>query len=449
MSALQKAGGGVRRRFLVAALLLVALAFAFAITASGAHAATWGFANNNIDQYWETVDGQGPTDADHDFWALTNQSALGRAQYQRFLITWDAAGTYDTTTDQCVTPISSGDNGQNLSITGLINALAAAEAGGFTPVIAIGNDNGGWDAQGGTNGYVWPAGANIPGNPNDWDMFCGAEELALTLGSSGVLNSNTYFESYNEPQSSGLTGDDCFFWNEPPALENDADCAARYYADVVSGLAWGHFPAYTTNVIAGAFTAADNASYTPGLSCQNQTGFDAQYICFIENGDPNGGIPPDGTNGLGANDNPLSSYEGYVHNWSFHDYDDLNASIWCYPGGPAGGCVTQDLSNMENLLSNSAAPYQSNLWMTESGCRYNGGPCSGLTPDQIGNEAYDWVDMAEDNPNLKIFWYEYFPDSGFDSALEWADGWAREDLCVIGSAGASQYSWNGIDCSNT
>jgi len=459
LSGIRRFLDGGTSRLLLAALVLVSITVVFATLPPGARATSWGIANANVDQYANAIS------QDHDFQVLTSASALGPATYQRFLVPWDVAGTYNTTTGQCTAATSYSDNGGNNSLQGLSDALSAAEEAGFTPIISLLSDvpaydpdygyDVGWDVDYGVNGYVWPSGANLPSNPNDWDMFCGTEELAWALAAQYLLPGNVYFESYNEPQNPvyGLTGSDCFFYNDPPADNNPADCAARYFADVVSGLASAGYGNYATNVIAGTFQKVDSPSYSPGTACDDQSSFDAQYVCFIEHGDSNSGIPPDG--------NPLSTYVGYVHNWSFHDYDDVSASYWCYEGAPtgAGECTGTDVENMLDLMSYSDAPGGSNVWLTETGCRDDqtnpSTGCGNLADhDQVGNEAYDWTllkDTAFPYPLTAILWYEYYSDS-WDTGLLDGSGEARESYCVLGDGGVmgtgdpGQDEWHGVDC---
>lgn len=283
------------------------------LAAPGAASATdWGIANDGTGIY-STYYSAG------NFKTLTSQSAMGPAKWQRFVVAWEAAGTANSS-GQCVTPTSTGSGAGNLDIGDLKTALSEVESGGFTPIIALSADGGGYDKPGGGNGYQWPAGADTPTNPSDLDMFCAVYEMASTLKSANpsLLPAGTMFESYNEPDGSGIAG----ACQPGGTITDGADCAARYFGDTYDGLYYAGFAGYSTNIIAGAFKNVTSGGYTAGNPCSQQPSYAAGYVCYLENGDSGPALP-----GGGA----LIDFKSAIHGFSYHDYNDPAASSACYP----------------------------------------------------------------------------------------------------------------------
>jgi hypothetical protein len=302
--------------------------------------------------------------------------------------------------------------------------MSAAEAAGYTPVIAITADSYGMDNVGGWGGNSWPSGANTPVNPTDADYKCGMNALLNYLSSHGVLRSPQPIETYNEP--GGGIGSAC----EPANGFSAYQCAAQYwtdaYAEDVRAMGRGD------TLIAGTFSSATSGNTNSG-QCSSSNFNGNTYVNASGGFDWNYGCATDILTGAYGYPRPTS--------WSFHDYQDVDNSDACvYNSG--SGCTTGQAVNYKLMLSNLNLSYN-DIWMTEAGVWLNGHVASGgiaCKPSGTGcnpangnalyqaHEAEEWKYLANNSPVAHAFYYEFQTagdiggststgNDGFDSAL--------------------------------
>lgn len=391
------------------------------------------------------------------------------ARYIRLDVPWEIAGTAYTD-GRCARPQSYGYIARNM-----ILSLHEIEQAGYTPLLALAPDpytydrtrQIWWDETGanatGILNYSdqgWPkrlSAWNLPGNPTDPQLECAAYELARLLrsgqGGYHVYQPGMPVEAYNEPdnlgapvQHNGLChpGCDATDWRYgtcSPWATDPADCAARYFADVVQGFSDARAK---VKVIAGVFQSADYVPAAASSDCTSGKSFAWRYMCYLRYGDSLGPIPGKG--------DPLAGYARDGTSWSFHDYDDVTCSArgGCRPSesshripalrssprkacqqGNEYNCSTQETANFFNQLWYWGFP-TSDIWVTEAGnpAAYNGHqPYRGW---QDAAAVWDW-DLLRTSPNVEhLFWYQLqaIPGDGFDSALV-DQGAYRPSWCAL------------------
>ncbi len=377
------------------------------------------------------------------------------ARYVRLIVPWETAGTARAD-GACTRPEHYGYVAHNL-----ILSMHELEQAGYRPLLALAPDpylydqtSRTWRDAAGANatgvfnysGQAWDSGLsvwNLPGNPTDAQLVCGAYALAQLLRSNKwgyrVYESGIPVEAYNEPDNLGTSAlhnglcqpacdaTDWRYGTCSPLATDPADCAARYFADVLQGF---KDAGARLKVIAGAFQSADYRPAAQNGNCSSSTTFAWRYMCYLRYGDALGPIPGGGMS--------LDGYALAAGSWSFHDYDDVTCSSrgGCRPPqsshdipwlrsspkqacqqGNQHNCSTQETANFWNQVWYWNYPTR-DIWVTEAGnpVAYNGHHYQGW---QDAAAAWDWQ-LLRDSPNVShLFWYELqaTPSDGWDSAL--------------------------------
>jgi hypothetical protein len=233
------------------------------------------------------------------------------------------------------------------------------------------------------------------------------------------------------------------------AAASAPDCAARFYADTVQATADEGLIS-TSNIIAGTFSSGASSLSGYSSSCTGG-GFESQYMCYLTKGDSAGSIP------TGA---ALSAYNQYAKSWSVHDYDDVDNSPNCIPGGTINLCSVTDLEQYYELLSDWSEP-TSDIWVTEAGNK----TAWKDTQAQQASEAQDWENLKNSigtNIPAHLFWYQYDTTNtpsvnggpgtengdSFDSALvdgltAQSSGLGRQSYCVLALGYANRATCTG------
>ncbi len=304
--------------------------------------------------------------------------ADGAMRYQRIPAAWDQFGTWDGS--RCVAPTQTGPKARVF-----INDVAHAEQAGQMPMIVIGPDI--WGA---TNGYWWPAGAQLGTTPpSDHSYECGAQALLQMLVGQDLSRTAMPIEPFNEPDNS--------------TYYVQAAQAASFFADLVMVGGSEMHP------IAGAFKSPYDDSYA------------STYLSALKS----------------------SGYNSWATSWSVHDYYDLIASQSCSPGD-SSACDHQGLSHFVAWLGRQGEP-TNDVWVTEAGDASLGGAWLAHTRSEEADTAYAWEQLRSYAQH--VFWYQWqtfwsqwgtlwsqwppFSVDDWDSALLDSSGKPRPSYCVI------------------
>jgi hypothetical protein len=366
-----------------------------------AHATNWGFANGSMCDPWGSGDPNssylGPCTGSLDngyalnswggaYAGLVNNQDIARggsptpigqhSAYERFFITWDAAGS-DTwngvTSLGCVASSHRSNGAQSIQV--LTRAVERAQANGETAVIAFGQDGSTFHQYDGlhwlsaTSTDSYPSNAYVGQTPNAGgyrgtasvvNEYCGVYEALSYLASQGVNMGQIVVEPFNEPE-----------WNG----ESAANAAYDYIWANAAAVNWGEW------TLAGVFSGGGRPGYVGN--------YVASYMGTMQ----------------GAKVSPA--------HWSFHDYNDVANQDSSWP----------EVSAMKQALGNHGFS-AGDIWITESGLnRY---PNSGLDICADGTQAGQaetWLALLRSGQVAHVFWYDWPSTTGSIGGLYNANGY--------------------------